>query len=421
MSRSAPRPIRPSLHGEREPTGSPPVVRAVSPRDIVASVPYQCGFQPERSLVVISLRGARRRFGLVCRMDLPDDGDRAAAAREVASFVARDEAAAALVLVYDEAPWDAASRPHHPLVAELVATLERGGVPTLDAFYVTTERYWSYECRDARCCPAEGSLVEEAGSSPVAAASVMAGLAPLASRDALGTRLTPSAPLLVAAVKESTARWLQTQAADLETALLARRGDPAETVRREHLRRWTGATFRLMAALVTAYRDDHAEMDGQRDVGLDVEQAGQLLASLQSRDIRDAVLMGFCCYGLGPVPDLSPLLDIGYLPDLAAVDNQSRRERTATGPDASAVATELAVERLLLDLCCRVDGPAAGPPLTLVAWHSWARGYGALARVAVERALEHDPSYRLARLLVSALDRGLAPDWVAGARAADAS
>ena len=72
-----------------------------------------------------------------------------------------------------------------------------------------------------------------------------------------------------------------------------------------------------------------------------------------------------------------------------------------------------------MDLCQRVDGPLACAPLTMLAWHSWARGDGATARVAVERALGEDPTYRLATLLLSVLDHAVAPEWVRAVRRAD--
>ncbi len=49
----------------------------------------------------------------------------------------------------------------------------------------------------------------DASSSPVAAAYVMAGLAPLASREALAMRITPASPLLLAAVEAATRRALE--------------------------------------------------------------------------------------------------------------------------------------------------------------------------------------------------------------------
>jgi hypothetical protein len=83
------------------------------------------------------------------------------------------------------------------------------------------------------------------------------------------------------------------------------------------------------------------------------------------------------------------------------------------------VEQEEAMGRLLVDLCSRIDGPLAAAALCLLGWHSWARGEGAWARIAVDRALAEDPTYRLAALLTSVLDHGLAPDWVGAARQAD--
>ncbi len=404
------------------------MVRANGPRDIVAAVPFQCGFQPTKSVVVISLRGPRHRFGMVSRLDLPPDPQGPAAddesategqpwdheqvADDIAAFVARDGGNGAVVVVYDDAPWGPGRHPHEAFVTALLGRLDRRGLPVLDALYVTAERYWSYTCEGAGCCPADGFPVAEAQSSPVAMAYVMAGLAPLASRDALVERVRPSSPLLVAAVEDSTWGWLAAQAADLDGVL--DRFAPATAlpgIRQEHLRRWTRETFVLMAALVDTYRD--------RGGSITVEQAGQLLASLQSRDIRDAVLMGFCRFGMAAPEDITELMAIGFDPDLAVVDNLDRSPAAGLEGSERAAATDEAVERLLVDLCQRVEGPFACAPLTMLAWHSWARGDGATARVTVERALGEDPTYRLAALLLSALDHAVAPEWVRAMRRSD--
>ncbi len=82
-------------------------------------------------------------------------------------------------------------------------------MPADDALYVTRERYWSYLCRDRGCCPPEGLRVADAQSSPVAAAYVLAGLAPLPDRESLAARVHPVDAELVAAVAECAWRWLR--------------------------------------------------------------------------------------------------------------------------------------------------------------------------------------------------------------------
>ena len=48
-----------------------PILRLTRPGDIAAAVPALCGFAPQDSVVVLSLRGSRRRLGVTVRVDLP--------------------------------------------------------------------------------------------------------------------------------------------------------------------------------------------------------------------------------------------------------------------------------------------------------------------------------------------------------------
>jgi hypothetical protein len=49
------------------------------------------------------------------------------------------------------------------------------------------------------------------------------------------------------------------------------------------------------------------------------------------------------------------------------------------------------------------------PAATLLAFVAWQCGNGALANVALDRALGHDPDYGLAKLIRQAADAGLPP------------
>ena len=48
-------------------------------------------------------------------------------------------------------------------------------------------------------------------------------------------------------------------------------------------------------------------------------------------------------------------------------------------------------------------------PASLLAFTAWQSGEGALANIAISRALAADPEYSMARLLGQALDAGLPP------------
>ena len=62
-------------------------------------------------------------------------------------------------------------------------------------------------------------------------------------------------------------------------------------------------------------------------------------------------------------------------------------------------------EAVLEALVAHGRAGAQAPALTLLALLAWWRGDGARARVLLDRALEDDPDYRLARLLDDALAR----------------
>jgi hypothetical protein len=67
------------------------------------------------------------------------------------------------------------------------------------------------------------------------------------------------------------------------------------------------------------------------------------------------------------------------------------------------------MQRLLIDLCRRAIPPKDAPTCTLLAAVAYARGDGGLANVALERALNSDPSYSLANLLSNALYQQVPP------------
>ena len=82
-------------------------------------------------------------------------------------------------------------------------------------------------------------------------------------------------------------------------------------------------------------------------------------------------------------------------------------EESADGADEFAAGDGL-VERLAM--VCRAAPPELSPgPLTLLAHVVWWLGDGALARTALDRALEVDPDYRLATLLARMVDVAARP------------
>jgi hypothetical protein len=65
-----------------------------------------------------------------------------------------------------------------------------------------------------------------------------------------------------------------------------------------------------------------------------------------------------------------------------------------------------------------VPTPLDAAPATLLAVSAWLRGDGAMARIALDRALDSQPDYALAGLLSRGLDSGLNPRDLRGMVAA---
>lgn len=81
----------------------PTTIRTREPRELLALVPYQLGFHPAESAVVVSLRGPRSTVGTIARMDLADLADPvhgADAARALMGHLLADGARRVVVVLY---------------------------------------------------------------------------------------------------------------------------------------------------------------------------------------------------------------------------------------------------------------------------------------------------------------------------------
>lgn len=75
-----------------------------------------------------------------------------------------------------------------------------------------------------------------------------------------------------------------------------------------------------------------------------------------------------------------------------------------------AITTEQPHLRLWTDVTRRADPALVPAPASLLALTAWRAGDGALAGLALERALAEDPTYSLATLILDALQQGI-PPW----------
>jgi hypothetical protein len=392
----APGAARPSLD-------EPIVVRGAD--DLVTAVPHLVGFMPERSLVVVAVKGAgrRSRLGLVARFDLPPADQRrrrvrdaspawvAAAAGEAARVILRDQPEQVVALVFDEhrggpLPW-------RRLLDRLEEELRTDEVPVLDLLLVDGGRFWSYRCDDSDCCPGEGRVVPEA--SAVHAEFAARGSSPLASRAALRDLVAPEDHDRCSDVEATARREL--------AAVGSRWADD------DHpgWRAWQRESVRLLQQVAARYADG--------DPGVDADEAGRLLAGLCDVTVRDVAVARFTGWSR-QVSDAETQPKYGAGRGGEGAGQLSRLDELVAEVDQDATLHRLSrrlrepvLERLWLDLATSADGPLALAPLTALGLHVWSHGNGALAGAVVDRALALDPGYRLAVLLEQALLVGLRP------------
>lgn len=319
-------------------------VRLSDPGEVAASVPHLLGFRPAESVVLLSLVGERgNRLGLTVRTDIPPAGQGRAAARTLAAKVSTVRPSAVLAVVVSAAPDGEDGLPHHGLVREIRAALDRYAVPVPDVLLVRGGRWWSYDCPQRCCAPGAGTPLPD-GVTELEVAAVATGVVVARDRDALWERI-------------------------------ARCGPPDR---------------RTMAGMCAQVADEVAELG--REAVAEESWSAVLDALARSRP--------------GPATPAARLTDREVARLLCGLRDPAVRDRAlqlALGPDASAA------EQLWAECARRAPAPLDAAPATLLAVSAWLRGDGAMADVALTRALAGSPDYGLALLLARALEACLPP------------
>lgn len=328
-------------------------VKIDSPASALAAVPQLLGFHPERSLVVLGITGSGTpgtpgsQVKLTFRYDLPDPPDPDAAAGLVAharQVLARERVKVAIMAGYGPGPMVT------PVADAIVPAFRAAGIKVQDMLRVEDGRYWSYLCREPRCCPPEG-VAFDAERHPLARALAGKGAGVLPDRASLAATLDPDperAPLVEAAVE-----------------LLGRIGTPLLRKalragrRNEVFLELAGEGREAVRAALASYREG-----GGLSEPLDIAQLGLMLRHIAVRD------------------DAWARMDPGHY----------RAHR-----------------RLWTDLVRQLPEGLVAAPASLLAFVCWQAGDGALASIAVERALQDDPEYSMAHLIGDALGAGLPP------------
>ncbi|HEX4087447.1 MAG TPA: DUF4192 domain-containing protein [Trebonia sp.] len=329
-------------------TGTPPRrVRVGSPLTLLAVVPGLLGFEPADSIVVIGTGQPGAEVQLTLRYDLPDPAaPRAVAA--VADGVVRVLTAQCITTA--AAVGYGTVGAVSPVVAALRSRAAEAEIELTEMIRAQDNRYWSYVCADPDCCPPGGTPFD-LSDHPVTRAFAACERRVLASRQELAAS--------IAAVGGEQAAAMRLAVRKAERQIAARLGRMPRVSRRIGGRRLVAAVGQPMVA--DAIRRCRA------GDALGPESAAWLTVALRELRVRDDAWARM-------------------VPEHNAAHTRLWAELTRLAPPGYVAA-----------------------PASLLAFVAWQAGDGALANVALDRALADSRRYSMARLLRRALDCGAPP------------
>jgi hypothetical protein len=340
-------PQNPQAQQDREPAL---VVRAGSPAALLRLVPHLLGFMPEASLVVIGVAPPRDRIQVTLRYDLPDPPavDLAAEiAAHALGVLSAQQLTAAVAVGYGSAALVT------PVARELRESAWQAAIDLKEFLRVADGRYWSYVCGNEKCCPAEGVPFDATAADPAEAEALAAvGDRVLATRAAVAARVAPLGGIAAESMRQATRRAEQHVAQLLaKVRKSARLGAARQMIATEGLA--------AVGAMITRYREG-----GRFTTDYEIARITVALRDLRVRD------------------------------DAWARMDPSHAE---------------AHQRLWTDVVRRAQPGHVAAPAALLAFVAWQSGHGALANVALDRALADDPRYSMALLLRQVITAGAPP------------
>ena len=311
-------------------------------------MPHLLGFAPQSSLVVMGTAPPRGRIKVTLRYDLPDPpgaGVAADIAAHAVGVVGSQRLKAMMAVAYGP----------ETLVDSVAYALRdaarQARIKLRDVLRVEDGRYWSYACGDEDCCPAAGTPFDPA-ASPAAATMAAAGMPVLADRAEVAAQVAPLAGADADSMRQATRR-AERRAGQLlgKVRKSARLGAARQMI--------AAAGLNAVGAMIATYR-------GGGRYATDYQLAW-ITVALRDLRVRD---------------DAWARMDPAYL-------------------DAH--------RRLWIDVTRRAQPGYVAAPASLLAFVAWQAGDGALANVALDRALADDTRYSMALLLRQVITAGAPP------------
>jgi hypothetical protein len=304
-------------------------IRVTSPIKLLNLVPYLLGFHPDNSVVVIGTTGPRSTVHVTQRFPLHQPTTLRLTefnAEQAAKVLASEECARAFVVGYGPEEHVA------PFVRQFRGQADKHGIAVPETLRTEGRRYWSYVCTDPACCPPEGTPYELTPDPELAHLLAVGMPDVFVSRDGLAALVTSVTGTKATAMQRATKR---------AEARFARLLEQKPSVGNKLAGRALLMCASTIAVKVAMHRF-------QGDGHLTPTEAAWLTVVLHDVQVRD---------------DLWSRLEA-----------EGRKENL----------------RLLLDLTRLACSGYVAAPATLLAFVAWQSGNGALANVALDRALADD-------------------------------
>jgi hypothetical protein len=361
-----------------------PPLRADSPASLLTVIPQLLGFMPEASLVVIGTEPPDSSVKVTLRYDLPDPPG-AGIAADMAAHAAGVLGSQRLTMMVAVGYGPAA-------LVDLVAAALRdaawkAGITLHEFLRVEDGRYWSYVCDNEACCPPEGQPFDPVGpaapsASPASGASP-SGASPSEASPASGTSPSGASPVSA----DAGAPPVRAATVLPSRAAVAARVAPVGGTAAESMRQATRRAERHVT---------------------------QLLAQVRRSTRRGAARHLVATEGLAASGDMMTTYRAGgrYTTDFqlarmtVALRDLRVRDDAWARMDPAYTDAHL---RLWIDVTRRAQPGYVAAPAALLAFVAWQSGDGALANVALDRALADDPRYSMALLLRQVITAGAPP------------
>jgi len=325
-----------------------PRIRIDSPTALLAAVPVLLGFEPATSMVVIGTESPRGQVRITMRYDLPDPPDTTLAAElalHAVGVLAAQHIESAVAVGYGPADLVA------PIAGALRELAPRAGITVTELLRTEKQRYWSHLCDEPGCCPQEGTPFDLSDHPVTRAFAAVGEAGVLSSRAELAATIAPVDGDIAEVMRRATRKAEQYAARLISRVARSRRKGSA--------RRLIATTgIQAVAFVIGMYRSGDT---------IGPETAAWLTVVLRDMRVRDDAWSR-----------MLPEYQEAHL-------------------------------RLWTYLTRMARPGYVSAPASLLAFVAWQSGNGALANVALDRALADDPGYSMALLLRQVIDSGAPP------------